>query len=177
MPKYLLLKHYRGGPRPHRPLPRWTSGHPETSRRTWPSSSMSAAARAERRVRRRAGAHALADLGALRRTRRRARDHRRPAARDQRSGGGLVHDRRRVARARGRARRLCLLRAWPGRGAAVRMDRRAGSHVRGAFGPLTPHDTMDFATAESLHPHTHEEVNHATHRRRCTYSTIRSPRS
>ena len=58
------------------------------------------AARGERRVRRRAGAHAGAHLGALRRPGRRARHHRRPAARDQRSRGGLVHDRRRVARAR-----------------------------------------------------------------------------
>ena len=38
MPKYLLLKHYRGGPEPHHPFPRWTSGRPRTWRRTWPSS-------------------------------------------------------------------------------------------------------------------------------------------
>jgi hypothetical protein len=42
MPKYLLLKHYRGGPEPHRPVPRWTSGPPRTWRRTWPSLSTSA---------------------------------------------------------------------------------------------------------------------------------------
>ena len=42
MPKYLLLKHYRGGPEPYRPCPRWTSGPPRTWRRTWPSSSTSA---------------------------------------------------------------------------------------------------------------------------------------
>ena len=66
MPKYLLLKHYRGGPEPHNPFPRWTSGH----LRTWSALRLSQArqrvARGERRVRRRAGAHAGADLGALR---------------------------------------------------------------------------------------------------------------
>src|SRR5918999_1825472 len=72
-------------------------------------------ARAERRVRRRAGAHAGAHLGALRRPGRRAGHHRRPAPGDQRSGGGLVDDRRRVARARDRARGLRLLRARSGR--------------------------------------------------------------
>ena len=87
------------------------------------------AAREERRVRRRAGAHAGAHLGALRRPGRRPGHHRRPAARDQRPRGGLVHDRRRVARARGRARGLRLLRARPGRGAAVRVDRRPRGHV------------------------------------------------
>ena len=30
MPKYLILKHYRGGPEPHHPFPRWTSGPPRT---------------------------------------------------------------------------------------------------------------------------------------------------
>ncbi len=42
MPKYLLLKHYRGGPEPHHPFPRWTSGLPRTWRRTWPSCGTSA---------------------------------------------------------------------------------------------------------------------------------------
>ena len=68
-------------------------------------------------------------LGALQRPGRRAGHHRRPAARDQRSRGGLVHDRCRVARARTGARGLRLLRARPGRGAAVRVDRRPGGHV------------------------------------------------
>ncbi len=31
MPKYLLLKHYRGGPDPHRAVPTMTSGHLRTS--------------------------------------------------------------------------------------------------------------------------------------------------
>src|SRR6266540_4374624 len=105
------------------------------------------AARGERRVRRCAGAHAGAHLGALRRPGRRASHHRRPAARDQRSRSGLVHDRRRVARARGRARGLRLLRARPGRGAAVRVDRRPGGHVRGALGRLTRRDRRADATA------------------------------
>ena len=29
MPKYLLLKHYRAGPEPHRPLPRMDQWAPE----------------------------------------------------------------------------------------------------------------------------------------------------
>src|SRR3954451_7731548 len=92
------------------------------------------AARVQRRVRRRAGAHAGADLGALRRPGRGAGHHRRPTARDQRPGRRLVHGRRRVARARGRARGLHLLRARPGRRAAVRVDRRPRGHVLGALG-------------------------------------------
>jgi hypothetical protein len=81
MPKYLFLKHYRGGPEPHHPFPpmdQWAPrgrggahGLPEARQR---------AARAERRVRRRAGAHAGAHLGALRRPGRGAGHHRRPAA-------------------------------------------------------------------------------------------------
>ena len=57
MPKYLLLKHYRGGPdaAPAR-YPRWTSGRRRTWRRTWPSSARQRAAPGERRVGRRAGA-------------------------------------------------------------------------------------------------------------------------
>src|SRR3954470_774858 len=94
-------------------------------------------ARGERRVRRRAGTHAVAHLGALRRPGRRPRHHRRPAPRDQRSRGGLVHDRRRLARARARARGLRLVRARPGRRAAVRVDRRPGGHVGSGAGGLT----------------------------------------
>src|SRR5215211_682187 len=87
------------------------------------------AARGERRVRRRAGTHAGAHLGALRRPGRRPRHYRRPASGNQRPGRRLVDDRRRFARACGRARGLRLLRARPGRGAAVRVDRRPGGHV------------------------------------------------
>src|SRR4051794_20223298 len=91
----------------------------------------------ERRVRRRAGARAGADVGALRRPGRRAGHHRRSAARDQRSRRGLVHGRRRVVRAGGRARGPHLVRARPGRGAAVRVDRRPGGHVALPVGRLT----------------------------------------
>src|SRR4051794_33601252 len=94
------------------------------------------AARGERRARRRPGAHAGADLGALRRPGRGARHHRRPTPRDQRPRGRLVHDRRRVARACARARGLRLLRARPRRRADVRVDRRPRDHVRLAFGGL-----------------------------------------
>src|SRR3954452_7140278 len=91
------------------------------------------AARGERRVRRCAGIDAGAHLGALRRPGRSPRHHRRPAPGDQRPGRRLVDDRRRLVRARGRAGGLRLLRARPGRRAAVRVDRRAGGHV-GASG-------------------------------------------
>src|SRR5215208_7009507 len=42
MPKYLLLKRYRGGRSRTVPCPRWTSGPPRTWRRMWPSSITSA---------------------------------------------------------------------------------------------------------------------------------------
>src|SRR3954469_23365984 len=87
------------------------------------------AARGERRVRRRAGPRAGAHLGALRRLGRRPGHHRRPAPRNQRPGRRLVDDRRRFAPARARARGLRLLRARPGGGADVRVDRRPGGHV------------------------------------------------
>src|SRR3954451_3728504 len=95
------------------------------------------AARRERRVRRRAGAHAGPQLGALRRPRRGAGHHRRPTPRDQRPDRGLVHDRRRVARARARGRCLRLLPARAAGGADVRMARRPGGHVERAAGGLT----------------------------------------
>jgi hypothetical protein len=56
MPKYLLLKHYRGGPEPHRPVPpmdRWARAAP-VARRPRPP------ARAQRRPRCRATAYAEA---------------------------------------------------------------------------------------------------------------------
>src|SRR5947208_6803879 len=91
-------------------------------------------AQGERRVRRRAGPRAGAHLGALRRPGRGAGHHRRPASRDERPDRRLVHDRCRVARARARGRGLRLLRARPAWGAAVRVDRRPGGHVRDALG-------------------------------------------
>src|SRR3954454_19306626 len=95
------------------------------------------AARGKRRVRRRAGARAGPHLGALRRPGRRPRHHGRSAPRNERPGRRLVDDRRRFARACGRARGLRLLRARPRRGAAVRMDRRPGGHVGASLGRLT----------------------------------------
>src|SRR5262249_27685616 len=80
-------------------------------------------------IRRRAGALAGAHVRPLRRPGRRPRHHRRPASRDQRPDRRLVDHRRRLLRARGRARGLRLLRAPPGRGAAVRVDRRPRGHV------------------------------------------------
>ena len=68
MPKYLLLKHYRGGPSRTAPCARWTSGRPRTWRRRSLYNGTSEVLLEENgRVRRCAGAHAGAHLGALRR--------------------------------------------------------------------------------------------------------------
>ena len=58
MPKYLLLKHYRGGPEPHRPFPPMDQWAPEDVEAHMAFPGSQRAARGERRVRRRAGAHA-----------------------------------------------------------------------------------------------------------------------
>ena len=74
MPKYLLLKHYRGGPDPYRPVPADGPVGARGRRRAHdvpPRGEQ--AARGARRVRRRPGAHAGADVGALRRPGRGAR--------------------------------------------------------------------------------------------------------
>ncbi len=96
------------------------------------------AAGGERRVRRRAGAHAGAHLGALRRPGCRTGHHRRPAPRDQRPDRRLVHDRRRVARARGRDRGPHLLRARPGRGADATSGSTSGRSCPGRPRPTDP---------------------------------------
>ncbi len=133
MPKYLLLKHYRGGPEPHHPFPPMDQWDPQdveahmaflrhvsellqengeyverqalTPERTWV----------------RYGGPDAAPV---------TTDG--PLPGDQRPGRGLVHDRRRLLRARDRARGLRLLRARSGRRAAVRVDRCPRGHVRGA---------------------------------------------
>src|SRR5674476_55513 len=75
MPKYLLLKHYRGGPAPQRPVPPMDQWAPEDVEAQMAflkhsraglsrASTTQRAARGERRVRRRTGAHAGAHLGA-----------------------------------------------------------------------------------------------------------------
>ena len=73
MPKYLLLKHYSGGPEPHQPLP---ADGPVGARGRGGALRLPArgqgTAAGERRVRRHAGADAGADLGPLRRPGRRA---------------------------------------------------------------------------------------------------------
>ena len=98
MPKYLLLKHYRGGPEPHRPVPPMDQWAPEDV-----EAHMAFLKHVGRLLEENGeyvDAQALTPaqhLGALRRPGRRTGHHRRPAARDQRSRGGLVHDRRRVA--------------------------------------------------------------------------------
>ena len=53
MPKYLLLKHYRGGPEPHRPVPPMDQWAPEDveAHMAFPATRRQRAARGERRVR------------------------------------------------------------------------------------------------------------------------------
>ena len=73
-----------------------------------------------------------------------------PAARDQRPGRGLVHDRRRVPRARGRTRVLRFLRARP--------RRRGPNRVQIA---LPVHDAM--------------EQTRVAARRKCTWKSATRP--
>ena len=77
MPKYLLLKYYRNGPEPRRPVPPMDQWAPEdVEAHIALYEARQRVARGERRVRRRAGAHAGAHLGGLRRAGRRACHHR-----------------------------------------------------------------------------------------------------
>src|SRR3954453_17005724 len=99
---------------------RWTSGRPRTWRRMWPFRITSAScwrrtASTSTRGGPAGGPRGGARGGGLRRPGCRPRQQRRPAPRNQPSGRRLVDDRRRVARARGRARGLRVLRArvWP----------------------------------------------------------------
>jgi hypothetical protein len=74
MPKYLLLKHYRGGPDPHRPVPPMDQWPPEDVEAHMAFlKHVSELLEGERRVRRRA--HTGAHLGALRRPGRGASHH------------------------------------------------------------------------------------------------------
>ena len=130
MPKYLLLKHYRGGPEPHRPVPPMDQWAPEDVEAHMAfqhhvsellednGEYVDAQALTPARTWVRYGGPDAAPV---------TTDG--PHPRDQRPDRRLVDDRRRFARACGRARGLRLLRARPGRGAAVRVDRRPGGHV------------------------------------------------
>src|SRR4029453_18743532 len=147
MPKYLLLKHYRGGPEPHLRVPAMDQWAPEDVEAHMAflkhvsellednGEYVDAQALTPARTWVRYGGPDARPSPATGRCPR-------PATR-----GGLVHDRRRVARARGRARCLRLLRARPGRRAAVRVDRRPGGHVRGAVGERTRRDGRGGAAA------------------------------
>ena len=141
MPKYLLLKHYSGGPQPHRPVPpidQWDPAdveahmafqHHVAEMLQENGEFVDAQALAPAQTWVRYGGPDAAPVttdGA--------------AARDQRPGRRLVHDRRRLLRAGARARGLRLLRARPGRHAAVRVDRRPRGHVRDARERLTGRD-------------------------------------
>ena len=138
MPKYLLLKHYRGGPEPHHPSRRWTSGRPRTWRRTWPSSGISGRCSEEN------GEYVAAQALTQERTWVRyggpdaapvTTDGPLPETSDLIAGWYMVdvesHERALELAA------LRLLRARPRRRAAARVDRRAGGHVRGAVPGLT----------------------------------------
>jgi hypothetical protein len=65
MPKYLLLKHYRGGPEPHRPFPPMDQWAPEDVEAHIAFNGTSETARGEWRVRRRAGADTRRTRGRL----------------------------------------------------------------------------------------------------------------
>jgi hypothetical protein len=116
MPKYLLLKHYRSGPEPRRPVPPMDQWAPEDVEahiafmkhvsELLEENGEYVDAQALTRARTWVG-YAGPDVAPV------TTDW--PAARDQRPGRGLVHDRRRVPRARGRTRVLRLLRARPRR--------------------------------------------------------------
>src|SRR3954454_4247067 len=116
MPKYLLLKHYRGGPEPHRPVPPMDEWAPEDVEAHVAFQNhvselleengeyVDARALAPARTWVRYGGPDAAPGSS---------DGPHPPT--QPSGRSLVDDRRRVARARGRARGLRVLRArvWP----------------------------------------------------------------
>ncbi len=120
MPKYLLLKHYRGGPEPHHPFPAMDQWDPEdveahmaflrhvTELLEENGEFVDAQALTPARTWVRYGGPDAAPV---------TTDG--PHARDQRPRGGLVHDRRRLVRACARAGGLGVLRARPGRRAAV----------------------------------------------------------
>ena len=124
MPKYLLLKHYRGGPEPHHRVPPMDEWDPEdveahiaflrhvSELLEENGEYVGAQGLTPARKFVRYGGPDAAPVA-----------DRRPAPRDQRPDRGLVHDRRRVLRARAGARGLRLLRARPGRRAALRVDR------------------------------------------------------
>ena len=130
MPKYLLLKHYRGGPEPHRPVPPMDQWAPEDVEAHMAfqhhvselleenGEYVDAQALTPARTWVRYGGPDAAPV---------TTDGPHPETSDL--VAGWWHDRRRFARACGRARGLRLLRARPGRGAAVRVDRRPGGHV------------------------------------------------
>ena len=95
MPKYLLLKHYRGGPEPHHPFPPMDQWAPEDV-----EAHMAFLKHVSELLEKNGeyvGAQALTPARTW--VRYGGPDaapghHRRPAARDQRSRGGLVHGRR-----------------------------------------------------------------------------------
>ena len=141
MPKYLLLKHYRGGPEPHHPFPPMDQWAPEDVEAHFAflrhvselleenGEYVDAQALTPAQTWVRYGGPDAAPV---------TTDGPLPETSDLVAGWYMIdvesHERAR------RARGLHLLRARPGRGAAVRVDRRPGGHVRGALGRLTRRD-------------------------------------
>ena len=130
MPKYLLLKHYRGGPDPYRPVPPMDQWAPEDV-----EAHMTFLSEVSKLLQDRGE---YVDAQALTPARRGCATagpdaapviDRRPAPGDERPRGRLVHGRRRQPRARRRVGGVRLVRARPGRRAAVRVDRRARGDV------------------------------------------------
>jgi hypothetical protein len=95
MPKYLLLKHYRGGPEPHHPFPPIDQWAPEDVEAHMAFQRQVIELLEERGEY--VGAEALTPTRTWVRyggPDARAGHDRRPAPRDERPRGGLVHDRR-----------------------------------------------------------------------------------
>ena len=164
MAKYLLLKHYRGGPAPVldlEPIDRWAPADVDAHVRFMQDFAKRLEGTGEF-----VDAQALSPDGTFVRYAGdgRARDHRRAVRRDQGPHRGLDGHRRRLLRTRGRTRRRAVRGARPERRADLRVDRAAAVPHRDAdrrrvnevlLRQLIPAVTsvlvrrgVDFATAE-----------------------------
>ena len=157
MPKYLLLKHYRGGPEPHRSVPPMDQWAPEDVEAHMAflrhvselleenGEYVDAQALTPARTWVRYGGPEAAPV---------ITDGPLPETSDLVAGWYMidVESHERALEPRG----LRLLRARPGRGADVRVDRRPGDHVRRAHGRLTrrviDEPTLDEGALRALVP-------------------------
>ena len=143
--KYLLLKHYRGGPTPVIDCRRWTGGRRRRS--TLTSSSCATSPPRLEGTGEYVDGQALAPDGAFVRSDGEGKPagHRRPVRRDEGSHRRLDDHRRRVVGPRGRARRRAVGRARPGRRADPRVAR--GAAVPRPTPPTTAARMNDAAAA------------------------------